>query len=128
MMNKTDYLRQAIANHTLRGVTFTAPSAWYIALFNVTPTSAGGGTEVATGAYTRQAVTFGVPTLGETSNTGTINFTTPSLDWGDVPGVAVFDAATAGHMLYFGVLGTPKTVYAGDAIYFPVGYFVISEK
>jgi len=94
----------------------------------VTPTSAGGGTEVATGSYARQAVTFGVPVVGATSNSLVINFPTPTSDWGDIPGVAIFDAGTSGNMLYFGELGTPKTVYAGDDIYFPVGYFVIAEK
>lgn len=128
MLNKTDYLRQAIANHNLRHVAFTSPTAWFVALFNVTPTSAGGGTEVATGAYVRQAVTFAVPTLGATSNSNVINFPTPGLDWGAIPGVALFDASTSGNMLYFGTLGTPKTVYAGDEVYFPVGYFAIAEK
>lgn len=128
MLNKTDYLRQAMANMTLRGVVWTPPTEWFIALFNVTPTSVGGGTEVATGSYIRQEVTFAVPTLGATSNSGAINFPTPSLDWGDIPGVALFDAETAGNMLYFGTLGTPKTVYAGDEIYFPSGYFAIAEK
>lgn len=128
MMNKTNYLRQAIANHALRGVAWTPPTEWFIALFNVTPTAAGGGTEVATGSYTRKEVTFAVPTDGATSNTLAINFATPTLDWGDVPGVALFDAETSGNMLYFGTLGTPKTIYAGDDVYFPSGYFAISEK
>jgi hypothetical protein len=58
-----------------------------------------------------------------------LNFPTPTQDWGYLPGVALFDAETAGNMLYFGVLGTPKTVYAGDGpLYFPVGYFSITES
>jgi hypothetical protein len=109
-------------------VPWTPPTAWYIALFNVTPTSAGGGTEVATGSYVRQPVTFAPPTLGATSNASPVNFPVPSLDWGYLPGVALFDAATTGNMLYFGVLGTPRTVYAGEDLYFPAGYFSITES
>lgn len=128
MMNKTDYLRNALANHTLRGVTYTPPNGWYIALFNVTPTSAGGGTEVTGGGYARQAVTFSAASAGESHNTLTINYPTPTTDWGDIPGVALFDALTAGHMLYFGELGTLKTVYAGDPLFFPSSYFSITES
>ncbi len=128
MMNKTDYLRNALANHVLRGVTFTPPSAWYVALFNVTPTSAGGGTEVTGGSYIRRAAVFSASSAGESHNTNVITYPTPTLDWGDVPGVAVFDALTAGNMLYFGTLGTPKTVYAEDALFFPIGYFSITES
>ncbi len=128
MMNKTNYLRNALANHTLRGVVYTPPSVWYIALFIVTPTNVGGGTEVTGGSYARQAVTFSTAVLGECHNTGVITYTTPTLDWGNIPGVALFDALTAGNMLYFGSLGTPRTVYAGDPLYFPSGYFSITES
>jgi len=127
MMNKSDYLRNALLNHTLRGVTFTPPGNRYIALFTVAPTSAGGGTEVTGGSYVRKAVAFTVPTSGNTSNTLAINFDTPTADWGDVVAAALFDALSAGNMLYFGTLGTPRTVYAGDAIRFPVGFFSITE-
>jgi hypothetical protein len=128
MMNKSDYLRNALVNHTLRHVAFTSPTAWFIALFNVTPTSAGGGTEVTGGGYARLPVVFTVPAGGATSNNAPLNFSTPSTDWGDVTGAAVFDASTAGNMLYFGDLGTLRTVYTGDDIFFPANYFVISEK
>lgn len=128
MMNKTDYLRNALADHVLRGVVYTPPSARYIALFNVTPTSAGGGTEVSGGSYVRQAVTFSASASGESHNTVTINYPTPAADWGLVQGVALFDALSSGNMLYFGLLGTAKTVYAGDPLFFPSGYFSITES
>ncbi len=130
MLNKSDYLRNAITNLTLRGVSFAAPSARYIALFTTTPTSAGGGVEVTGGGYARLAVTFSAPvTPGATSNNAPLNFSTPTADWGNVVGAAVFDAATAGNMLYFGDLGTARTIYAGDTgVNFPAGYFAVSEK
>lgn len=127
MMNKSDYLRNALLNHTLRGVAFTAPSAWFVALFNVAPTSAGGGSEVSGGGYTRLAVTFSVPASGHSSNTLALNFPTPTADWGDVPAAALFDASSAGNMLYFGPLGTPKTIYTSDVVFFPPGFFQITE-
>jgi hypothetical protein len=37
--------------------------------------------------------------------------------WGLVRRWAVFDAATAGHLLFFGAVGTPQTVYAGNEPY-----------
>ena len=36
----------------------TRPTAWYVALYTGAPSDSGGGTEVSTGGYARQTVTF----------------------------------------------------------------------
>jgi hypothetical protein len=126
-MNKSDYLANQQLNAALRGVSFTPASTHYIGLFTTTPTASGGGVEVATGAYQRKAVTFGAPVSRQSSNTGSVNFDVPTLDWGKLMGAALFDALTGGNLLYFGDLVTPRDVFAGDPVFFPVGYFVITE-
>lgn len=127
-MNKSDYLAVQQLNNTLRGIAFTPPTSLYIGLFTTTPTSAGGGVEVATGSYVRQAVTFAAPSNNQCLSIGSINFATPSLDWGNLVGAALFDALTGGNMLYFGNLVTPRVVYANDPVFFPAGYFAITES
>jgi len=126
-MNKTNYLRQAVANHVLKGVIYTPPSVRYLALFVITPTASLAGTEVSGGSYARQSCTFVTPVLGVSSNSLIITFSIPTADWGLVEGVGLFDASTGGNMLYFGSLGTPRTVWTGDDMYFPSGYFNLQE-
>lgn len=126
MLNKSDYLRNVVINFSLRGVSPTAPANHYLALFNVAPTSAGGGTEVSGPGYVRKLVTFAAPvTPGAVSNTAQIS-QAPTGDWNSVEAVGVFDALTGGNMLYFGAI-TPRTVLSGDNFAFPVGYFAVAE-
>lgn len=127
-MNKSDYLRNALLNHTLRGVAFTPPGSRYVALYTVAPTSAGGGTEVTGGAYVRQSVTFAAPSGFACANSGLITFPTPTVAWGEVLAVAILDASTAGNMLYFGDLPTHKVVDVNDVVTIPVGFLSISES
>lgn len=129
-MNKSDYLRLANLNAALRGVSFTSPSSHYLALYTVAETSSGGGTEVTGGGYLRVSATFGAPSGFSSSNTGQVTFPTPSAIWGQVVSAAVWDAISGGHLLYYGDLATPKFVDSGvsNVVYFPAGYFVISEN
>jgi hypothetical protein len=127
---KSDYLRSAIVNHVLRASTYTSPSTVYAALFTVAPTSAGGGTEVSTSgtAYARQAITFGAPSpAGSVANSGAVVYPVATASYGTVVAMAVFDAPTAGNMLYFGALGTSKTVGTGDQVSFAIGALTIAE-
>jgi len=125
-MNKSDYLANQILNGWLRGITPTLPSALYVALYTVEPTSAGGGVEVVGGAYQRQTVVFGAPSGKMVANTGAINFPTPTSAWGSVVAVGIFDALTAGNMLYFKAVQTTKNVDT-KPVYFPVGYLTVQE-
>jgi hypothetical protein len=108
----------------------TGPTTLYVGLYTANPTDTGGGTEVTGGAYARVAVTSSLAnwagtqsagsttassgTGGTTSNNAAVTFPTPSANWGSVTGVGIFDASTAGNLLFWGSLGTPKTVNNGD--------------
>jgi hypothetical protein len=94
----------------------TRPTAWYVALFTAAPSDTGGGTELSTGGYARQAVTFTV--TGDTaSNNAVIDFVS-SGDWGNITHVGVFDALTTGNLLAWGALTAARDPASGDTIRF----------
>jgi hypothetical protein len=109
----TDYLADKVAQHVLMNVAYTSPATVYLALYSTPTTAAGGGTEVGGGSYARLAISFtdpGDPGLVEQDATLTFN---------DMPGVtvthiAIHDHISAGNMLIFGALRSPRTVGAGQ--------------
>jgi hypothetical protein len=58
-------------------------------------------------------------TTGTTSNQSTITFGSPTATWGGagamIAAMGVYDATSAGNLLFWGTLTTPKTVNNGDA-------------
>lgn len=98
-----------------------ATNVW-VGLFTATPSDTGGGTEVTGGSYARVAVArSGTPgwaaatgTLATTNNSGTITFPTATASWGTVTQFGIFDAVTAGNLIYWGDLTASKTIGSGD--------------
>lgn len=131
MSQLSNYLENKLIDHLLRGQQMVAPANVYIGLFTVAPSDAAGGTEVTGGGYTRATVasslanwagTQGAGTTvassgtgGQTSNNAQIAFPSPSGNWGNIVAFGVFDAVSGGNLLFYGTLGTPKTVNNGDA-------------
>lgn len=123
MGSKSDYLEGKVLAHVLGNTAYTAPTTLYVSLFTVTPSDAGGGTEVTGGSYARVAVTnnttnFPAPTgtSPTTSTNGTaITFPAPTANWGTVVAFGIHDAATLGNLLYWGALSVSKTINNGDA-------------
>ena len=130
--SKSDYLENEILDHVLGNAAYTAPATVYIALFTVAPTDAGGGTEVTGGSYARKAVTNDVTNWpaaasGAKANGTDITFAEATADWGTVVAMAIFDAVTAGNMLYWGDLTVSKAINSGDTAKFATGDIDISE-
>ena len=50
-------MEQNLLSLPLGSVPYTAPGTWYLALYSVAPTKAGGGTEFSTFGYARKAIT-----------------------------------------------------------------------
>jgi hypothetical protein len=131
----SNYLANKLIDFTLRGQTFTAPATVWVALATTTGSPAACGTEVATGSYARVSVTTsltnfsGTQSAGSTavssgtnagsgltfSNNGTVTFPAPTANWGTVTEFCVFDASTAGNLLFRAALTTSKTINSGDA-------------
>ena len=123
----SDYLEQAILNHIFRNTAiFTPPANVYLALFTAAPSDSGGGTEVSGGSYARKAVSttgqWSAPGVGGlTDNINAQAFPTATASWGTVTHVGIFDAASAGNLLFHGALTVSKTVGSGDTFQFNAG-------
>lgn len=141
MAHMSDFLENKLIDWFLRaqaiGVTGASAAAGtglttaYIALFTATPSDTGGGTEVSGGSYARVSVTSALAnwagtqaaasttassgTSGTTSNNGAITFPAPTANWGTVTSIGIFDASTAGNLLFWAPLTTSKTINNGDA-------------
>lgn len=112
----------------------TSPANVYVALLTAAPNdpSLAGATEVANAnGYVRQAVTFGGPTNGVTSNSVAVTFPAAAGgSWGTVVAAAIYDSGTygAGTCLYYGNLAVSKTISDGDTASFGVGSLSITEQ
>lgn len=132
MSAMSDFLEANLVNHLFRGVTYNPPTTLALALATAVlvdgNTGSLGGNEVAnTGAYARQALNPSATnwadpstTGGATGNSATVTYPTATANWGTVTDVAILDSATwgVGNLLFYGVLGTSKTVNNGDTFKF----------
>lgn len=127
----SDYLENQLIDTLLRGQAYTMPSTVYFGLATTAGSDAACGTEVSGGSYARVAVasslanwagtqsagstTASSGTSGTTSNNAAIAFPAPTANWGQVVEYCVFDAASAGNLLWRATLSAPKNINNGDA-------------
>jgi len=130
MAGKSDYLelellKWAIGDTNDLGTANTP----YIGLYTSVPTDAGGGTEVTGGSYARVNGTAGfgaAPAAGAVANSVAITFPQATAAWGTITAFGIFDAATAGNLLYWGTIGS---VVVGDnqTAQFGIGALSLTE-
>ena len=119
-MSFSDYLETKVLDHVFGGTAYTAPATLYVALFTAAPSDSGGGTEVSGGAYARQTIAF--TTSGDTtSNTAAVEFPTATANYGLVTHVGIYDASTAGNLMAWAALTSPKNIETGDVFRIPAG-------
>jgi hypothetical protein len=130
---KSNFLELELLDHVLGNAAYSAPATTYVALFTATPSDTGGGTEVSGNAYARVAVTnnatnWPAASAGSKSNGTAVTFptATPS-GWGVVTSFGIFDAASAGNLLYWGPLTANRTVAAADTPSFAIGSLIVTE-
>lgn len=121
MSQLSDYAETALFNALLRNIAFTSPTTVYVALFTTNPTDAGSGTEVSTGNYVRQPVTFSAPSNGVGSNSGQVIWDPASVAFGTITHIGLYDAATSGNLLMYAPLNSSKIIGAGDIFRISVG-------
>ena len=114
MAEFSNYLENALINAVLRNTSYTSPTTVYVSLYTSDPTDADTGTEVSGGSYARTAVTFGAPSNGVSTNSADVTFPTATASWGEVTHVGIYDASTAGNLLFHTGLDTAKTIDSGD--------------
>lgn len=140
MPGKSDYAETAVLNSFFRGTAFPAVTgSVYVSLHTADPLDAGTGTEVTGGSYARVAVSRATGSWSapaddgsgnqQISNSAAVTFPTPSANWpGPITYFGIWDASTAGNLLYSGALGTSRTVNNGDtAPSFAIGALVVKE-
>lgn len=122
--------------------TMPALNTLYFGLFTVTPSDAGGGTEVSGGSYARVAyantlanwagtqsagsTTASTGTGGATSNNAAVTFPAPTADWSvsGVVAMGLFDSLTGGNLLIWAPLSVARPIINGDpAPSFPIAAF-----
>ena len=133
MSAMSDYLEGQLIAHIFRTASFSKPSTLALGLFTAAPSDSGGGTEVSGNNYSRASLApldanWAAPSSGngQTSNSATITFATPSGNWGTVTHFAIFDATSAGNMLFWGSLTISKTINQGDTVSFPAGSLTVT--
>lgn len=126
----SDYLENKIVDWLLRGQIFSPPTIVYVALATTVGSDVAGGTEVVAAGYARVPVSStllnwagtqaagstlaSTGTSGTTSNNAVIQFPLPSANWGTVVEVDVYDASTAGNLLFRSALTTPLAIPLGS--------------
>ena len=131
MAAMSDYLENKLIDQIFRAQAYTFPTTLYIGLLTAAPTDSTAGTEVTGGSYARVGVTNALTAwagtqaagstvastgaTGTTSNNAAITFPAPTAAWGVVTHIAIYDAVTAGNILFYSALTTSKTINNGDA-------------
>jgi len=121
MAEMSNFLETALINATLRNTAYTSPAVVYLGLYTSDPTDADSGTEVTGNAYARQAITFGAPSNGVTTNTAAIEFPQATGSWGTVTHIGIEDALTGGNLLYHTPLDASKVIATGDVFRIAIG-------
>ena len=122
----SDFLENKLLDHSLATTAYTAPAAVYVGLFTSDPTDAGTGTEVSGGSYARQAATFAAASGGSASTSATITFPSATANWGTIGWIGLYDASSAGNLLYHGAVTTSKTIETGDTFQISSGNLTIT--
>lgn len=112
-MSISNYLENKFLDKALTNTDFTA-AATYVALHTGDPGETGTN-EVSGGSYARQAATWNAASSGISTNDGALSFA--DMPACTVVAASVWDASSAGNMLFAGFLGTgsPKGVFTAEA-------------
>jgi len=126
MSSASDYLENEILDHVLSNAAYTSPTTVYVGLFTSDPTDAGTGTEVSGGSYARESAAFATASGGSASTNADITFTTATANWGTITHVGLYDASSAGNLLFHGAVTTSKTIESGDTFQISSGNLTIT--
>jgi hypothetical protein len=120
-MPATTLLNDIALNLVFGGTAYPAkPATLYFALFTSTPNSGGGGAEVVGSGYTRKAVTANTTNFPAISTAGDnmtldadIQWPLATGDWGTVVAWGIYDASTAGNLMFFDAVSSPVIMTNG---------------
>jgi hypothetical protein len=135
---RSNYLLGKELDKTFSGAAWTPPDPVYVALFTARGTTAQAAadtnfTEVTGGSYARveidnDATTFPAASGTPPSKSNGIDIVFPeaSAAWGTVTCFGIYDDPTAGNLLGWGDLASPRSILNGDTAQFSTGALVIA--
>lgn len=129
MGTTTDYLETRLLDHASGQAAYTHPAQLYVGLIlnSGLPQKNGTHTEVTGGGtpYARLAVNFTAAVAGvdgaTADNTALLSWTPSGENWGDIGAIGLFDAVSAGNLLWFSNLTAVETLNDGDTLELPIG-------
>jgi hypothetical protein len=127
----SNYLENKLLDHLLGGPAYTRPATIYLALFTVAPGESGGGTEVSASGYARCAVTnndtnWPGASAGAKSNGTAMAFPEAAANWGSIVAVGIFDAASAGNLLFYSTFDAAVDISNGVTARFGAGQIALT--
>ena len=126
-MSASNYAENKILDHALGVATFTRPANVFLALFTSDPGEAGTGSEVAGLGYARQQTQFNPASNGQSANTSLVTFPAASGGaWGTLTHFGIFDALSAGNLLFSGALAATKVIADTDQLLLDAGSIVVT--
>ena len=130
-MNTTYFLNCAAGNIFNTKTSPALKTNYYIGLSTSAPTISGSGvTEPSIDAgYARVRLTsLSEPNDGVVTNSQAINFNESTASWGTITHFVIFDSATAGNLLMYGTLSTPRSVETATIMTIKEGYLSLSAQ
>lgn len=128
MAGLSDHAEVKLLDIVGQATTWTAPATSYISLHTAILVDAGTGAEVSGGAYARLDVTAALPAAsgagGSITSNVVLTWTQASANWGEVLSWGIWDASTAGNLLWRGIFGDDPwgfTATASDDVLFVPG-------
>ena len=125
----SDYWENKILDHIFGKGNYTPPTI-YVGLSTADPTDDGSGLSEPSGnGYARvqtSASDWNAASNGSLDNAGNITFAQAGSNWGTITHFVLFDGATAGNILAYGVLSQSKSISESDTARFQVGDLRIS--
>ena len=127
MAAASDYLELKLLDHALGTASFTSPGTVYVGLNTGSPLDNNSGANEVTGnGYTRKVAAFGSAAAGSASTNATITFDAATGNWGTITHISIYDASSAGNLLFHGAVTTSKTIETGDTFQISTGNLTIS--
>ena len=127
MSAASDYTENKVLDHDLATAAWTAPTNVYVGLHTSSPADDASGTgEVTGGSYVRKEATFASASGGSASTSATITFDAATANWGTISHIGIYDASSAGNLLFHGAVTTSKTIESGDTFQISSGNLSIS--
>ena len=127
MAAASDYLELKLLDHALGTTPYTAPTDVYVGLHTGSPLDDNsGGNEVSGNAYVRKVAAFASAASGSASTNATITFDAATGNWGTITRISLYDASSAGNLLFHGAVTTSKTIETGDTFQISTGNLTIS--